>query len=62
MASKADRNEMFLRSHFMEQTPEKHVLSQLVKKSWNFVEHEDSFSSSPEPLFLSRADDINPSY
>ena len=33
---------------------EKHVISQLVKKSRDFVELEDSFSSSPDPLFLSR--------
>ena len=34
---------------------EKLVLSQLVKKSRNFVKHECSFSSSLEPLFLCRA-------
>jgi hypothetical protein len=34
---------------------EKLVLSQIVKKSWNFVKHECLFSSSPELLFLCRA-------
>ena len=51
MASKTDRNEMFLRSHSMEQTP----FSASKEISEFFGTQRLSFSSSPEPLFLCRA-------